>query len=137
MSTANSRQSSITQVLVGQPSLPGGGRRIAVTSPNDGRSLGDLGVADAAAVDAAVKSATTAAKSWSRTPIKERVQPLFRFKHLVETRIDDLVKLASAESGKTPAEAEAGIRKGLEVVEYACSLPAVLTGGLQEVSNGV
>ncbi len=113
------------------------GRQILVTSPINGRILGAIQVADAAVVNRAVTTASAAASEWGRLPIKERVQPLFRFKHLAEQHIVDLSTLASNESGKTIAEAEAGIRKGLEVVEYACSLPAVMTGGMQEVSNGV
>ena len=71
------------------------------------------------------------------TPVKERVQPLFRFKQLVEAELGELSRLISDENGKTVEEAEAGIRKGLEVVEYACALPALGQGGLLEVSRGV
>ncbi len=113
------------------------GREIPVTSPWTGATLATLTVADAALVNQAVTAATLAAQEWGRLPLKERVQPLYRFKQLAEQHIAELGQLASAESGKTPAEAEAGIRKGLEVVEYACSLPAVLLGGAQEVSAGV
>ena len=112
-------------------------RTIAVTSPIDGSSLGTITSADANAVDDAVKKAAAAFETWGRTPIKERVQPLFRFKQLVEANIRELSKCVTAENGKTVAESEAGIRKGLEVVEYACSMPATARGGLLEVSRGV
>lgn len=112
-------------------------RTIEVISPIDGSKLGSVEVADAAAVDAAVGRAQVAFENWGATPVKERVQPLFRFKQLVEDNIAELSQLVSSENGKTPGEAEAGIRKGLEVVEYATALPAIGMGGKLEVSRGV
>ncbi len=112
-------------------------RTIEVTSPLDGRHLGEIQVADAAAVDAQVAKAQAAYEAWSAVPVKDRVQPLFRFKHLVESQIQDLSELVTSESGKTVAESEAGIRKGLEVVEFATALPSIGQGGKLEVSRGV
>ena len=70
-------------------------------------------------------------------PVKERVQPLYHFKALVETNLSRLALSVSRENGKTPDEAAAGIQRGLEVVEYACALPALVGGELLEVSSGV
>jgi malonate-semialdehyde dehydrogenase (acetylating) / methylmalonate-semialdehyde dehydrogenase len=113
------------------------GRRIPVTSPVDGKSLGEIVAADAALVDRAVQTARTAYEGWSAVPVKERVQPLYRFKHLVEAHIDELSRLVTTENGKTAAESEAGIRRGLEVVEYAAALPSLVPGEILEVSAGV
>ena len=110
---------------------------IEVISPLDGSSIGSIQPTDASGVDEAVKRARTAFDSWSQAPVKERVQPLFRFKHLAEARMDELSELASRENGKTAGEAAAGIQKGLEVVEFATSLPVLVQGGLLEVSRGV
>lgn len=112
-------------------------RTIEVHSPVDGRDLGSIEVADAAAVDAAVSRARTAHETWSETPVKDRVQPLFRFKQLVEERIDELAELVTAENGKTVAESKAGIAKGLEVVEFATAVPSLGQGEKLEVSRGV
>jgi len=112
-------------------------RSIPVKCPLDGSDLGHVTPADAAAVDQAVQAARGAFNSWSQVPIKERVQPLYRFKALVEARIGELSELVTRENGKTVAESEAGIRRGLEVVEFAASLPAMGAGALMEVSSGV
>lgn len=110
---------------------------IDVISPLDGSTLGQVEPLDAKEVDQAVQRSLAAFGTWGQTPIKERVQPLFRFKHLVETHMTELANLVSSENGKTPAEAAAGIQKGLEVVEYATSLPAIGQGAKLEVSRGV
>ena len=112
-------------------------KTIEVISPIDGSRIGAIEETSAAGVDAAVRAAQTAFQSWGRVPVKERVQPLFRFKQLVEANMEELSQCVSAENGKTLAEAEAGIRKGLEVVEFATSLPVLGQGTKLEVSPGV
>lgn len=114
-----------------------GTRTAALTSPVDGTSLGSLVYADAPLVDAAVTAAQSAAATWGKLPVKERVQPLYRFKQIVETHLRDLALRVSRENGKTVDEAAAGVLRGLEVVEYACALPALVTGEILEVSSGV
>jgi malonate-semialdehyde dehydrogenase (acetylating)/methylmalonate-semialdehyde dehydrogenase len=112
-------------------------KTLDVISPMDGQTIGSIEISDAVAVGAAVGRAQAAFESWRATPVKERVQPLFRFKQLAEANIGELSELVSAESGKTVGEAKAGIEKGLEVVEFATSLPFVGQGGKLEVSRGV
>ena len=114
------------------------GRALApLTSPIDGHALGTVGAASPDLIDETVAVAQRAFATWRTTPVKDRVQPLFRFKQLAERHVAELSELISTESGKTPAEAEAGLRKGLEVVEYATSFPQLLAGELLEVSAGV
>lgn len=108
-----------------------------LTSPVDGNLLGTVHVADAARVDEAVRAAKEASAEWGTTPVKERVQFLYRFKYLVEHSINDLAAQVTVENGKTHAESVAGIQRGLEVVEYAASLPSLFSGDLLEVSRGV
>jgi len=112
-------------------------RTLEVQSPLNGKAIGSIQVADSAEVDAAFQRASAAFQTWGATPAKERVQPLFRFKQLVEANMQELSELVSAENGKTVAESEAGICKGLEVVEFATALPALAQGGKLEVSRGV
>lgn len=127
----------IPHFLAGQRRAVAGRALAPLASPVDGRSLGIVHAADTALLDETVAAAQTAFATWRATPVKDRVQPLFRFKQLAEQNIAELSALISSESGKTPAEAEAGLRKGLEVVEYATSFPQLLAGELLEVSNGV
>ena len=108
-----------------------------LTSPVDGAPLGSVTVADAAVVDQAVQSAQKAFQSWSLVPVKDRVQVLYKFKALVEQNIGDLAKQVTAENGKTTAESAAGIARGIEIVEYAASLPQLFAGEILEVSTGV
>ena len=81
-------------------------------------------------------AASSAFPAWAATPLKERVGPSGAFtSSSAGTR--DLANTVALESGKTPAEALAGIHRGLEVVDYALSLPNLDDGACLEVSRGV
>ena len=103
----------------------------------DGSSLGELHPASASQVAEVVAAADAAFPVWSALPIKERVQPFYRFKQLVERHLGELAAEVTRENGKTPEEAAAGIQRGLEVVEFACALPNLMASEILEVSSGV
>jgi len=112
-------------------------RTIPVISPLDGVLLSEMPCSSASALDEAVNAATKAFHSWSRTPIKERVQVFYRYKYLLEKNIQELAVLVSEENGKTMGEAIAEIEKCIELTEFATSLPQLITGEVLEVSKGV
>jgi len=88
-------------------------------------------------LDEAVASAKTAFPGWSKKPIKERVQVFFQYKYLLEKNLQELAQLVSEENGKTMGESVAEIEKCIELTEFACSLPQLITGEVLEVSKGV
>lgn len=108
-----------------------------LVSPVDGSPLGTVHAADHALVDSTVQQAHTAFSTWGSTPVKERVQILFRFKSLLEQHLAEVAAQVTAENGKTLAESTAGIQRGIEVIEFAASLPALFAGDFLEVSSGV
>ena len=113
------------------------GKTLHKLSPVDGSVIGDVGLADGAMLDRVVASSKKAFETWGKTPVKDRVQPLFRFKQLVEQHLEELSAMVSRENGKTLDESRGGIEKGLEVVEYATALPNLIVGEMLEVSSGV
>ncbi|MET0392454.1 MAG: CoA-acylating methylmalonate-semialdehyde dehydrogenase [Chitinophagaceae bacterium] len=112
-------------------------RTLDVISPVDGTPLSKVPMSTAEDLDSAVKAARIAFLTWSKTPIKERVQVFYRYKHLLEKYTKDLANLCSEENGKTYSEALAEIEKCIELTEFACSLPQLVTGEVLEVSKGV
>ncbi|MGH2565425.1 MAG: aldehyde dehydrogenase family protein, partial [Ginsengibacter sp.] len=112
-------------------------RKLQVISPIDGNLLSEVPMSSAAEMNKAVNAAKAAFPGWSRTPIKERVQVFFRYKYLLEKNMEELAKLVSEENGKTMGEAVAEIEKCVELTEFACSLPQLVTGEVLEVSKGV
>jgi malonate-semialdehyde dehydrogenase (acetylating)/methylmalonate-semialdehyde dehydrogenase len=108
-----------------------------LASPYDGRALGRVALSGAEDVDEAVRAAERAFADWAALPIRERTRPLLRFRELLVRDEEPLANTVAAESGKTVAEARAGIERGLEVVDYALALPNSDAGGALEVSRGV
>jgi malonate-semialdehyde dehydrogenase (acetylating)/methylmalonate-semialdehyde dehydrogenase len=108
-----------------------------VYDPSSGKLLSRVPLSSAREVDAAVAAARAALPGWSATPIKERVQVLYRYKALLEHHIDELAALVTEENGKIASEARAEVLKSAELTEFACSLPQIVTGEVLEVSRGV
>jgi malonate-semialdehyde dehydrogenase (acetylating)/methylmalonate-semialdehyde dehydrogenase len=112
-------------------------RALDVISPVDGTALSTVPMSSSKDLDSAVRAAKSAFPGWSRVPIKERVQVFFKYKYLLEKNLQELAELVSEENGKTLGEAAAEIEKCIELTEFACSLPQLVTGEVLEVSKGV
>lgn len=123
--------------IAGQEYIGERARCIEVWSPVDGSLIGNVQAANDRMVNKAALAALEAFVKWSETPVKERVQILFRFKQLLERDIDDIAGLVHKENGKTHGEAKAEVEKGIEVVEFATSLPQIMNQEMLEVSRGV
>jgi malonate-semialdehyde dehydrogenase (acetylating)/methylmalonate-semialdehyde dehydrogenase len=108
-----------------------------VTSPIDGNLLSQVPMSSVDELNAAVESAKNAFPAWSQMPIKERVQVFFRYRYLLEKNFDELTALVSEENGKTWDEARAEVEKSIELTEFACSMPQLVSGEILEVSKGV
>jgi len=121
-----------------------GGQRVAadvpmmdVYGPLNGDVISQVPLSGMAEVDAAVKAAKAAWPAWAALPIKERVQVFYRYKTLLEKHKDELARLVQEENGKIFSEAVAEVAKSIEVAEFACALPQLTSGEVQEVSRGV
>ena len=128
---------SIKNFVNGEFVVPAGKGTMEVVSPLDGTLLSTVPLSLASDLDVAVAAAKKAFPSWSKTPIKERVQVFFRYKYLLEKNLKELAELCSEENGKTYGESVAEIEKCIELTEFATSLPQLVTGEVLEVSRGV
>ncbi|HMA36709.1 MAG TPA: CoA-acylating methylmalonate-semialdehyde dehydrogenase, partial [Chloroflexia bacterium] len=91
-----------------------------------------------AEVDAAVQAATTACAGWRRTPPPERIQYLFQLKNLLERHFDEIARLTTQECGKTLAEAQGELRRGIENVEVAAGIPSLMQGyNVEDIARGM
>ncbi|MEO6131015.1 MAG: aldehyde dehydrogenase family protein, partial [Saprospiraceae bacterium] len=112
-------------------------KTLDVITPLSGDVLSQVTLSDAGDLDIAVKAALAAFPTWAATPIKERVQVFYRYKTLLEKNMKELAQLVHEENGKTIEEATAEVEKSIELTEFACSLPQLISGELLEVSKGV
>ncbi len=110
---------------------------LEVTSPLDGNLLSTVPMSTVDELNTAVASAQAASEAWAHQPIKERVQVFFRYRNLLEQNSDELTALISEENGKTWDEAKAEVDKSIELTEFACSMPQLISNEVLEVSRGV
>lgn len=112
-------------------------KSLEVVSPLNGELIAYVPLSTKKELDLVVTSAKEAQKEWGKTPVKERVQVLFRFKQILEDRLEDIAAVIHKENGKTISEAKAELLKGIECVEYATSLPQLSGGESLYVSTAV
>src|SRR6266508_816144 len=111
---------------------------VDVRNPATAETLVRVPITPSDEVDAAAQAAQTAFESWRRTPPLERIQYLFRLKNLLEEHYKDIARTITQECGKTLAEAEAEMRRGIENIEVACGIPILMQGyNSEDIARGV
>jgi malonate-semialdehyde dehydrogenase (acetylating)/methylmalonate-semialdehyde dehydrogenase len=109
-----------------------------VVNPATQQVLAQVPFATDAEIDAAVASAKQAYKTWKNTPLPARARIMLKLQALVREHMGRIAQTLSAEQGKTLADAEGDVFRGLEVVEHACSIGSLQLGEFAEnVANGV
>ena len=111
---------------------------LEVPNPATGEVLARVPLAGAAEIGKAVEAAAAAFPAWRRTPPEDRIQPLFKLKHMLEEHLDEISRTITRENGKTFTEAKAEMRRAIENVEVACGVPMMMQGqNLEDVARGI
>lgn len=110
----------------------------SVYDPATGEVVAETPLSTREDVDRAVKAAQAAFPEWSKTPVVQRTQVLFRYKMLLEEHFEELRDLVTLENGKDAKDAGGEVRRGIEVVEFACGMPTLMMGeSVRDVASGV
>ena len=89
-------------------------------------------------VNAAIAAAQQAFEGWRQTPIQARMRIMLKLQELIRANAKSIAQVLTAEQGKTLADAEGDIQRGLEVVEHACAIGSLQMGEyLEGVARGV
>lgn len=109
-----------------------------VYDPATGRVIAETPLSTREDVDRAVAKAKEAFPGWAGTPVGERARILFRFKMLLEDHFEELRDLVTLENGKDAKDAGGEVRRGIEVVEFACGMPTLMMGeSVRDVARGI
>lgn len=109
-----------------------------VINPATQEVLAKVPFATAAEVETAIASAAEAFKTWRKTPIGARARIFLKYQQLIREHMPELAATLTAEQGKTLADAEGDVFRGLEVVEHAAGIGNLQLGELaNNVANGV
>src|SRR6476620_397992 len=104
------------------------GRFSDVYQPLDGSVRAKVPLASKAEVAATVENAKAAQPAWAATNPQRRARVLMKFIELVARDNDKLADVLAREHGKTVADAKGDIQRGVEVIEFACGVPHLMTG---------
>ena len=103
-----------------------------VVNPATQEVLARVPMCGADEVDAAVKSAAEAFRTWRNTPIAARARIMLKLQELVRRDMKKIAEVLTREQGKTLPDAEGDVFRGLEVVEHACSIGTLTLGDFAE-----
>ncbi len=89
-------------------------------------------------VAAAVSAAQAAFAEWRSTPVLARAQYMHHFKVLVEENFEEISRIVVREHGKTMDEARGEVRRAIESIDFAMSVPVLMrSDGLEDISSGI
>src|SRR5213596_2621499 len=109
-----------------------------ITNPATAEPLYRVPLSTARDVDQAVAAARAAFPAWRAVPPVVRARHLFRLKHVLDQRFDEIAAIITRENGKTLDEARGSLRRGIENVEHACGIPTLMMGrALEDVAAGI
>ena len=118
--------------------LGASGRSGVVFNPATGEEQAQVDFASVAEMDAVVAASKAALPGWRATSLSRRAEIMFRMRELVDANRKEIANVVSLEHGKVPADAMGELARGLENLEFACGIPALLKGGYSEqAANGV
>jgi malonate-semialdehyde dehydrogenase (acetylating)/methylmalonate-semialdehyde dehydrogenase len=106
----------------------GAGRISDVYNPATGEVTARVSLADRATVNQAVAAAAAAFPEWSATSPLKRARVMFAFRELLQVHRARLAAAITREHGKLLADADGEVTRGIEVVEFACGAPRLLSG---------
>jgi len=113
------------------------GNTISVISPYFDKEIATVPDSNYSDLDNAVISAKKVFPEWASRGIRDRADVMFNLKSIMEKNLEELAHLIALDNGKTIDDAKGSILRGKEVVEFATSLPSLLSGDSSAVGAGV
>ncbi len=114
------------------------GRYADVYNPALGAPIARVALGTAEDVNAAVAAAAAAFPAWSATPPLARARVLFKYLQLCQQHVDDFAAMITREHGKTFADAQGEVARGIEMVEFAVGIPQLLKGEFtDQIARGI
>lgn len=123
---------TIPHWIDGRPALGSGGSTLAVTDPATGQPVAEVALGDDETVMSAVAAAAAAAPPWAAVPPARRAQALYALRDLIREHAEELAGMITAQHGKTLDDARGEVARGLDAVELACGVPALIKGEMSE-----
>src|SRR3954463_5220976 len=106
--------------------------------PATGELAARVPLSGAADVDEAVRAAREAQPAWREVPPQERARAVLALRDALVSHRQEVTALVTADMGKTLADADGEVGRGIESVESAAAIPHLLKGEtLEGVARGL
>lgn len=106
-------------------------------NPSTGEIIAKVPCCTPEEIEEAIKAAKAAYPQWSATPVRKRMEVLYRLRGLLIEHREELTASVAYENGKNWAESEGDILKAQEGTEQALTAPSLLMGdSLMDASKG-
>jgi malonate-semialdehyde dehydrogenase (acetylating)/methylmalonate-semialdehyde dehydrogenase len=106
--------------------------------PATGELTARVPLSGPADVDAAVRAAAEAQPGWRAVSVPQRARAVLALRHTLVAHKREIAELVTADMGKTIADAEGEVGRGIESVESAAAAPHLLKGEtLEGVARGL
>ena len=125
--------------IAGEWVAPEGKTSQPIVNPANGETLATLPYSPARPMWTAPRKTRIAAwLEWREVPVVDRVQPLYRFKALLEKNVREVATILTRENGKILEDAMTEVKRGMQMVEVACGMPSLMMGdSLNDVAKGI
>ncbi|XP_013139923.1 PREDICTED: probable methylmalonate-semialdehyde dehydrogenase [acylating], mitochondrial isoform X1 [Papilio polytes] len=101
---------------------------IELTNPATNEVIGRVPETTKEELNTALEAAKKAYKSWSQSTVMTRQQLMFKFARLLRENQSKLAAKITEEQGKTIADAEGDVLRGIQLVEHCCSITSLQLG---------
>jgi malonate-semialdehyde dehydrogenase (acetylating) / methylmalonate-semialdehyde dehydrogenase len=125
----------ISHYIGGKHVTGSSGRSGDVFNPALGVKSHEVDLASVGEVDEAVAAAAAAAPSWRSTSLSRRSDILFRIRETLDAHRADIARCITEQHGKVLSDAMGEVARGIENVEFACGIPALLAGRYSEQAS--
>ena len=109
-----------------------------IHNPATGDVIGHVPLSTVGETEAVVAAAREAFQEWRETPPLVRARYMFRLKGSMEDRFEELARTIVMEHGKIIDEARGEVRRAIENVEVAMSVPSLMMGyNAEDIAIGI
>lgn len=108
-----------------------------VLSPNSGDIVAEVCFSTKEDFDNAIDKINSAKDNWKNLTYKKRTEVIFNLRILLKENKDKLIDIICLENGKNKEEANAEVLKAIELCDFAVSIPSLISGKCQFVSEGI
>ena len=129
---------TVLHYIAGRKTKGASTRTMDVFNPALGEKKTDVVMGTAKDVEEAVQAAKAAFPAWANMPPVRRARVMFKFLELVKRDKEKLAEAITSEHGKVFTDACGEVERGIEVLEFACGMPALLKGEYSaQASTGI